>query len=136
MEGLHIRNAKRVSKMAEISVRLSQLSVRDGTQPSPLVSGAMWDRLRDIVSFQPQRLELPRDICDSDDLTLTAGYYSWLKSHTGLAWSKYSEVPCAAAILRDEASVMWLLADFEQYASELSSVAVGSAVRVCPDSFV
>jgi hypothetical protein len=120
LDVVHARWAKRVAKVSEFGLRVGNCVVQDGSVPSPNIRDEVWQRLRRVLTFQPQPLELPRQIAESDELPLCCGYYKWLRLHPTLPYRQFSEMPSASTILRDEAMCCWLLADFAMYSSLLA----------------
>lgn len=131
LDVIHARWAKRVAKVSEFGLRIGNCAIQDGSVPSASIKDEVWQRLRRVLTFQPQPLELPRQIAESDELPLCCGYYKWLRAHSALSYRQFSEVPSAATILRDEAMYCWLIADFTTYSSLLAPAPLTSAkVRV------
>ena len=120
MEQLHARLAKRMSKVMEFAVRLGALAVVDCAAPPPQLAAEMWDKLSKIVSFQPQSLCIPRFSANTEDLTLSSGFYTWQSTHPSLQYDTFMEMPSASVLLRDETYSQWLLSECAACASTLS----------------
>jgi hypothetical protein len=128
MEQLHARIAQRVSKVVECFVRLGALHVIDSASPPPHVSLELWHKLRQLVSFQPQSLRIPKLSANTEDLTLTSGFYAWEQAQPGLRYDMFMEVASAPTLLRDDTYAQWILAECSTGANGVSESA---ASQVC-----